>query len=107
MWPFGRAQALDGEDRLSVQRADLDGAGRLVLAVDQHRAGAALPRPAAEARPGQLQLVAQDIEQCFALIGLDPAFLAIHHQLDFTHKWFLPTPTLTKAQGGRNRLGHS
>jgi len=61
--PIARCQALDGGDAApgALQRQPVAGFDR--LAVDQHRAGAALCRVATLVRAGELQLLAQDIHQ--------------------------------------------
>src|SRR5207245_6640343 len=59
----GRAQALDGRDRSAL---DLDGeeqAAQLRLAVDEHRAGAALAQLAAVLGAGEAEVFTQHLEQ--------------------------------------------
>ena len=59
-----RAQPLERDDLLlGRERRQRRDAGAHRLAVDMHRAGAALREPAAEARPVQREIVAQRIEQ--------------------------------------------
>ena len=57
------AERLDGGDLGIAERADRGDAGARRLAVDQHRAGAALRQPTAELRPGEEQIVPQHVEQ--------------------------------------------
>src|SRR5512146_300468 len=60
--PQGR-QALERRDRLAGDRSHRSDARADLLAVQQHRARAALRETAAEARAVQMQLVVQDVEQ--------------------------------------------
>ena len=50
-------------DDRAVDLADRDEAADDDLAVDEHRAGAALALAAALLRPGQAEVLAQDVEQ--------------------------------------------
>src|SRR5262245_25593586 len=59
---FDCPQALDGGDLGVTQRGDRGHARAGRLAVDQHRAGTALSEPAAELRPVELEIVAQDVQ---------------------------------------------
>jgi len=56
-------QACDRGDRLAVQQKRQAQAGMGSAATDQHRAGAALDMVAALLRAGQLQVLAQSVEQ--------------------------------------------
>ena len=61
---FGRADALDGDDRRAIRHAaHLGHAGQGEFAIHDDRAGAAVPIVARDFRAGQEQLLAQDIRQ--------------------------------------------
>jgi hypothetical protein len=79
---LGRADALEGGDALALEVAHLQLAGRMLLAVHDHRAGPALPRPAAEARRLQVEVGAQDVEQRRGGLDAEAAGLAVDRELD-------------------------
>src|SRR5436190_22883959 len=56
-------EALEGGERLVRDRGDRCDAGPDLYAVGEHRAGAALRESAAEARPLQLELVGEHVEE--------------------------------------------
>src|ERR1017187_3511896 len=81
------SQALDGHDVLLVHVADVCDARGRALAVDEHRAGAALALATAEFCPGQLQILAQHFEQGSAGVGGDGPGFPVHGEVDFgVHK---------------------
>ena len=61
--PCREGQALDRPDDPALDLADRHEAGVDDLAVEEDRAGAALPFPAALLRPGEPEVLAQDVEQ--------------------------------------------
>src|SRR5215470_4585459 len=58
-----RAETLDGDHVLTGERAGRRRAGAEGATIHQHGAGAALAEPAAQARAGQPEVVAQDVQQ--------------------------------------------
>ena len=61
--PRRQRQPLDGPDDPAFDLADRDEAGVDDLAVEEDRAGAALPFPAALLRARQPEVLAEDVEQ--------------------------------------------
>ncbi len=59
---------LDGLDGLAGAREADHQAGKNGLAVDQDRAGATLSELAAMFRPGEIQVLTEDLEQCLVWI---------------------------------------
>ena len=55
------------------------------FAADEHRAGAALAKPAAEARTGEIEIVAKDVEQRRRRLDLDRVPLAVDEQVHRSH----------------------
>ena len=74
------AERLDRRDRLRADAADARDARARARAVEQHRAGAALPFAAAEAAAGQAEVVAEDGQEAVAGLGVNLAVLAIDAQ---------------------------
>ena len=77
-----RRQALERGHRLAGDRRDRRHAGADLDAVGEHRAGAALREPAAEARSFELELVRQHVEQGRVRACASPASPAIHLDLE-------------------------
>jgi hypothetical protein len=84
-----RPDTLDRDDRLSLQRADLDSAARLVFAIDEDGTGSALLCAATETRTREAEAITQNIEQCLAFIGGDNLCDAIDVQFDLANQMFL------------------
>ena len=82
MRPLRRPQPLEGGDRAAFEGPDLDGAGGLVLAVDEHRTGAALLRAAAVASAFQVEVVAERIQEGGRRVTRKDAGLAVDGQCD-------------------------
>ena len=78
--PLRRAQTLDGEDGLAGDGRDGLAAGFLGMAVDQHHAAAALLRTAAEFRPDEAEMVAENIEQRRVRVRGDADGVAVDDQ---------------------------
>ena len=57
------SQPFDGDDLLASRRRDRGAAGRHGAAIEEYGAGAALALSAAVLRPGQTEILAQDLEQ--------------------------------------------
>src|SRR5207237_6479567 len=74
------AETLDGRDAPLDRRRNGCDARAHVLAVDQHRARATLREPAAELRPVQLEVVAEDIEQRRVCVDRDRPPLTVDAQ---------------------------
>ena len=70
-------QAFHGGDAFAVRLHREHQTGAYRLALDQHRAGAADPMLAAHMGAGDVQTIAQEIEQCGARLGLGEAFTAV------------------------------
>ena len=81
---------------LFSSRADRRDAGAHRLAVDQHRAGAALRQPAAELGAVELEIVAQHVEQRRVGLGRNRAAHAVDFQAD-GHGWRLPNAGAWRA----------
>src|SRR5262249_8950197 len=77
-----RTQAFDRGDGGIAERADGSDAGTRRLAVDQHRSGAALGKPAAEFGAVERKVVAQHVEQRRIRLGRHRAALAVDVQTD-------------------------
>src|SRR5207237_1619040 len=90
MRPLDRAEALKRGDFGLAERVDRRHAGAHWLAVDQHRTGAALGKPAAELGGVETQIIAQHVEQWRVRLGRHTAHRAIHLDVD-GHNWSLPT----------------
>ena len=80
-----RGQPFERRDLLAGHAADRQHAGARLLAVDQHRTGAALRQAAAELRARQLEVVAQHVEQRRVVGGLDLPRGSVHGQCDGRH----------------------
>ncbi len=74
---FGIAQALDGLEAASLDLADRRQAGANRLAVDEHRAGAAIAGVAADLDAGEAAVFAQSAAQPFQRRGVDPRGRAV------------------------------
>ena len=75
-------QALDGRDLAPLDEGGERQAGFHALAVHQHRAGAALAEAAAFLRAGEMQVLAQGIEQRGARIERQPMLGSVDAQHD-------------------------
>ena len=75
-------EALDGRDLASLHKGGEREARFHALAVHQHRAGAALAEAAALLRAGQMQVLAQGIEQRGARIERQPMLGSVDAQHD-------------------------
>src|SRR4051795_4916794 len=73
-------QALDGGDLATFHQSGERQTGLYPLTVHQDRAGATLTEPAAFFRAGELQVLAQCIEQCGPRIEREPVLGAIDPQ---------------------------
>jgi hypothetical protein len=78
-------QPFDGGEGLAVVHCHQRQAGIDSPTFHQHRAGAALAVVAAFFGTGQLQMLAQDIEQLGACIGLEGVAFSVHGQLRAQH----------------------
>ena len=78
-----RAEAGEGHDLGVADRRHRRHAGADRLAVEMHRAGAALRQAAAEMRIVEADVVAQRIEQRHVRIGIDGVGLAVHVEREF------------------------
>src|SRR3974390_529009 len=83
------AEALDGRYLARAERPDRGDAGAHGTAVNQHRAGAALCKPAAELGAVELEIVAQHIEQWRIGLRGYAANCPIHLKAD-SHGFGLP-----------------
>src|SRR4029079_11305298 len=81
-----RRKALDRRDRLLPDAPDPRDAGAGAGAVEQPRAGTALPFAAAVAASGQAEIVAEDGEEAVARLGVNLAILAIDAQDISSHR---------------------
>ena len=87
MRPARGAKPLERDDLPACDRRNRHRAGANRLAVDMHRARAALAQAAAEARPVQTQIVAQCIEQRhLRIVGGDRRRLAVQIERDQFHR---------------------
>src|SRR6185503_19609198 len=77
MRPLRRADPLQRGDALPLEVADLALARGHILAVDDHRAGPALPGAAAEPGRLQVELAAQHIEQGAGVVDVEATRLAV------------------------------
>src|SRR6185436_6834576 len=84
-----RRKALDRRDGLLPDAPDPRDAGAGAGAVEQHRAGAALPFAAAVAAAGEAEIVAEDGEEAVARLGVNLAILAIDAQDISSHRGIL------------------
>ena len=80
-------QALDGRDLAPLHEGSEREARFHALAVHQHRAGAALAEAAALLRAGQMQVLAQRIEQRGARIERQPMLGSVDAQHDIERSW--------------------
>src|SRR5205823_12863261 len=85
VWLGGGAEALDGGDRLALDRADGQHAGANRLAVEVNGAGAALGHAAAELGAGHAEHVAQHPEQRHLGWSVDLVIDAVDYESD--HRW--------------------
>ena len=74
------------------------------LAVDEHRAGAAVPLAAAELAAGQFEIVAEHREQAVARVALDAVGLAVDAQDELATK--ILTPAGSEVSGFRGAEVH-
>src|SRR5262249_54045179 len=104
-----RAEAGEGDDLAAADRRHRGHAGAHGLAVDVHRAGAALRQTAAEMRVVERELVAQRIEQGHVGIGVDRFDLAVHVEVHSGHGrisplgWRENRPARTDLGNARHR----
>src|SRR5215510_7811902 len=83
---LGRSEARERGDPFACERGDRRDAGAHRVAVDLHRAGAALPEPAAEARVIELKLIAQGVEQRHVgIVDVDRARPAVDGESELRH----------------------
>ena len=75
-----RGESFYGEYRFAGRRGERDLTGPDGLAVEMHGAGAALPQPAPELGPGQLNILPQYPKQRRGWIGVHALLLAVHGQ---------------------------
>ena len=80
--PSTTGQAFDGGHRLAGDVGHGDRAGAHRLAIDMDRAGAADGNAAAELRPDDVQVLAQDPEQRLVRFGIDLTYLTVHGERD-------------------------
>jgi hypothetical protein len=85
MQPSVRRQPFERGD-LGPHRGHRRHAGAHGGAVDDHRARAALPEPASEARPLQAEIVAQDVQQRRRGFDVDRMRFAVDLQRDPAHE---------------------
>ena len=78
----GTGKTAVGLDRAAFAFHGEHHAGKDRLAVEQHGAGAALPELAAVLGPGELEVLAQDLEQRLVDGRQDLAVLAVHPELE-------------------------
>ena len=69
--PPAAGEALDGLDAPALDLARGDEAGADLLAVEPHRARAAVAGVAAHLRPGQAEVLAQDVDEAASAVGAD------------------------------------
>src|SRR5262249_42470117 len=79
----GRAQTLDGDDVVVLMHDRKGQAGIDPPAVDQHSAGAALPVVAALLGAGEVEVLAEGVEQRGTEVYLETPCLAVDGQPDF------------------------
>ena len=79
---FDVAQPLERRYLTTFEQQDRRDAGKYCLAVDHHRAGAALAEAAAIFGGVELEMIAQHIEQRRIGIGIDAAGLAVDGEFD-------------------------
>jgi hypothetical protein len=80
-WLLSGAEPFEGYDVLSFQGLNGKDAGERRLAIDDHRAGAALGKSASELRGVQLQVAAQHIEQRRFGVRIERVRPAVHGEL--------------------------
>src|SRR5207249_903886 len=85
--------SFDGGDGLALGGDGEDQAGIRPAAVEQHGARPALPVVATLLRPGQVEMLAQSIEQCGPVVELELVLTSVDGQAD-------------PARGG-NAVGHA
>jgi hypothetical protein len=95
VWLFGRAESFEGDDFVSADGAGGFAAGADWFAGDKDRAGAALGEATAEARPGEVEIVVEDVEERGFGIDCHLAWLAVYakaeglHGLEFFEQFFV------------------
>src|SRR5262245_11710912 len=83
---LGRAEAGERGDLPAFEGGDRRDAGTHRMAVDLHRAGAALSEPATEARIVELELIAQGVEQRHVgVVDVDRARPAVDGECEPSH----------------------
>src|ERR1700730_11335557 len=80
--PLERTEAFERGDLRLPERADRRDAGAQRGAVDEHRAGAALAKPAAELGGIEAEIIAQHIEQRRVRLGRHAVHRAVHLEAD-------------------------
>jgi hypothetical protein len=84
-------QAFDCDYLLCPDRANSGEAAFDGDAIDQHRARGTLSFAAAEFRAGEIQVIAQNAEECAVRIRIDPPRPTVHMELgNFGHGFILP-----------------
>src|SRR4051812_1730379 len=79
-------QAFDGGDLRSFHLGGEEGAAFDGHAIDMHHASAALAGVAADMSAGQAKLLAQEIDQKGAVLGLSLHRLAVHSECNHPHR---------------------
>ncbi len=100
---IGNAQAFDRHDLVVLMHHGERQTGVDAPAVDQHRAGAALPVITPLLGPAQAQVLAQRVEQRGPWIHLKPSHLIVDVQLDRRELRHL---ALAPPRGARIRIAH-
>ena len=80
-----RRQPFDGRDRRAVGLHREHRAGLRAAAVDEHRAGAALARVAADVRAGEAEMLAQEVHEQQARLDVALRDLAVDRHRDLSH----------------------
>src|SRR6185436_10372713 len=85
MGPLRRAQPLEGRDLRAADAADRGHAGADRAAADDHGAGAALAEAAAEFRPAQREVVAEDVQERRCRVDVEGMRAAVDGERDGAH----------------------
>jgi hypothetical protein len=97
----GPAEPLDRRDRVALVHGGETQAGVNAHAVHQHRAGAAMAVVAALLGAGEMQVLAQSVEQRDARVEFDPSRLPVHREGDCHRVRLLRARGLGRAPGRR------
>src|SRR5438270_462951 len=79
-------QSLDGRDLAAVRLAHRHEAGAHLVAVEAHRAGAAVAGIAADLRAGQAQVLAQHVHEPPTWVGVEHVPDAVDRERDAGHR---------------------